>query len=98
VNISGLHNRSLQELYKKQVDRTAQSGAAGEARESAPRVEGDSVELSPNAQLLQKVLQELQKGEDAPSERVEQLRQQVREGNYEVPLQKLTARLFADLF
>lgn len=98
MNISGLHNRSLQELYKKQVDRTNQSGAAGEAQENTPKAEGDSVELSPDAQLLQKVLQELQTGEDMPSERVEQLRRQLQEGNYDIPLQKLAQQLLAELF
>ena len=58
---------------------------------------GDSVELSANAQLLQKVMQELRTDEGTPAERQNTLRQQVQDDSYEVPMQQLTEQLLFEL-
>lgn len=97
MKISGLQNQSLQNLYKQQVDRTGSAGAVGGRLESGQRNEGDSVELSANAQLLHKVFQEIGRGDEASSEKVALLRQQVQNDTYEVSLQKLATSLLSEL-
>jgi len=98
MNISGLHNQNLQQIYKKQIDRTAATDAIASKSSTGQRDEGDLVELSTNARLLQKVLLEIRNGQDTAPERLSSLRKQVQEDSYDVSLQKLADRLFAEVF
>ncbi len=97
MKISGLQNQSLQQLYKKQIERSERAGLSSSQNSPGQKDTGDSVELSANAQLLQKVLLELQKSSDTPAERLEALRRQVQDDSYDVSLQKLTDQLFNEL-
>lgn len=98
MKVAGFNNPNLQQVYKKQVDRSPAIDPSGGRRGNPERTERDSVELSANAQLLHNVLQELRAGEDTPAERLDLLRRQVQEDTYEVSLQKLADHLFAEIF
>jgi len=97
MKISGLQNQSLQQTYNKQVERARSAGAGVGRGEATHKSAGDSVELSANAQLLQKVMQELRTDEGTPAERLNTLRQQVQDDSYEVPMQQLTEQLLFEL-
>lgn len=98
MKITGLHNSNLQQIYKKQVDRSASAAGVEGRQGGAEKSERDSIELSANAQLLHKVLQELRSGEDTPSERLDLLRRQVQDDTYEVSRQKLVDKLLDEVF
>jgi hypothetical protein len=97
MKISGLQNQSLQQTYNKQVERARSAGGGVGRGEATHKSTGDSVELSVNAQLLQKVMQELRTDEGTPAERLNTLRQQVQDDSYEVPMQQLTEQLLFEL-
>ncbi len=64
-----------------------------EAGVAEPRHGGDAVEVSPEARLLARIRARLEAEAARPSERVEELKAQVRSGRYQVDLEKLAERL-----
>ena len=99
MEIAGLHNQSLQQLYKKQIERATSPGSVAGQQNDRQRSIGDSVELSTNAQLLHRVLQELNSDNNGSTstQRLDRLHRQVQDGSYEVSLQTLADRLFSEL-
>lgn len=97
MKISGLQNQSLQQAYNKQIERAKAAGSGVGRGETARKSSSDSIEISANAQLMQKILEEVRRSEGTPAEQLELLRQQVRDGSYEVSLQNLAEQLLPSM-
>lgn len=66
-----------------------------ETSTAASSTTGDSVQLSPEAQHLQRAEERLRDTPDADSERIERLRQSIADGTYQVDSKRLAAKMVA---
>jgi len=97
MKISGLQNQGLQQAYNKQIERAKSAGSSVDRGEAARKSPSDSIEISANAQLMQRILEEVRRSEGTPAEQLELLRQQVRDDSYEVSFQNLAEQLLPSL-
>lgn len=98
MKINSSSHNNLHQVYQNQTERTGhgQEGAQGAANRGLDRK--DSVELSNQAQLLQKAAQEVDRNDTVRLERIAKLQDQVRNDTYQVPVQQLATRLLSELF
>lgn len=97
MKISQTNHQNLQQLYQSQAERSGQGRDASSAMVNRQPDRKDQVELSSGAQLLQKVLQEVDREDPQRAARIAQLREQVQNDAYQVPAQ-LTAQLMSQIF
>lgn len=97
MKVSNSGNSSLQQIYQHQTDRSAQGDPAAHA--AAPATgRRDSIELSNQAQLLQKATQAANRVDEDRLDRIARLREQVQNDSYEVPVEQLATLLGPALF
>ncbi|WP_299183699.1 flagellar biosynthesis anti-sigma factor FlgM [uncultured Neptuniibacter sp.] len=78
--------------------RTGEQNSAAKSGSSAtsaqpPSSKGDTVKLSTAAQTLQNVETKLANTPDVDSERVEQLRQEIESGNYQINAERVASKM-----
>jgi negative regulator of flagellin synthesis FlgM len=93
MKVTQSSNQNLQQIYQSSLERTGQSNQTSQPSHSRPSEQNDSVEVSYQAQLLQKAVQEVERDEPARLQRIAKLREQVQDDSYQVPVQQLAARL-----
>ncbi|RMH46834.1 MAG: flagellar biosynthesis anti-sigma factor FlgM [Gammaproteobacteria bacterium] len=96
MKITGSHSHPLQSLLPGHVERSQGNGS--DSTSGASLATSDSVELSQNAQFLQRVVEEVKYAEGTSAARLAALREQVQNGKYQPPVEDLATILMKELF
>jgi len=91
MRIEGVNSGQLQKIYQQQRRLLDRDGAE-QQRES-----GDSMEISAEARQIHNIAREMDEVPEVRSERVQELRQQVQSGNYEVDPEQVAESILAEL-
>jgi negative regulator of flagellin synthesis FlgM len=97
MKVTNTSNQNLHQIYQNQVERSGQGQESSQAAAFRPSDRKDSVELSSQARLLQSAAEEAKRDEPARQERVNQLREQVQAGAYQVPVQQIATQMMSTL-
>jgi flagellar biosynthesis anti-sigma factor FlgM len=85
----------ISQLYQSQTERATQGSANTPASRPVDRT--DSVELSSNAQLVQRAAEAANRVDEAHQARLAELKEQVQEDTYQIPLRQLAERMRAEI-
>lgn len=86
----------VSQLYQSQTaERTAQG--SGNAQANRPVDRTDSVELSTNAQLIQRAAEAANRVDEAHQTRLAELKEQVQQDTYQIPLRQLAERMRSEI-
>ncbi|MCF8127234.1 MAG: flagellar biosynthesis anti-sigma factor FlgM [Deltaproteobacteria bacterium] len=84
--------------YVKQVNKEKSKSSAVSDDQSSSKVlpSGDSVELSTEAKIMQEAIKVLGTLPDVREEKVEQIKQQIADGTYEIDSKKISEKMITE--
>jgi negative regulator of flagellin synthesis FlgM len=84
--------------YVKQVNKDKSKSSAVSDDQSSNKVlpSGDSVELSTEAKIMQEAIKVLETLPDVREEKVEQIKQQIADGTYEIDSKKISEKMIKE--
>lgn len=95
MKISISYRQTASNVYRAEEQKG--SPAAGRDKKASGSGRADSVELSDSAQLMQKALEMVGDADATPRKRLEELREEVRNNTYQVPVEQLADLLRSQL-
>ncbi|KPL84127.1 hypothetical protein SE15_02830 [Thermanaerothrix daxensis] len=93
-----IENNSIHSLASSRAQNTSAAGHTAHSNEATPpSTTRDRAELSEQARMLAKARNALNEAPAVRNERIEQLRQQIEDGTYKIPLEALANQLLKRL-